>query len=166
MAQRAAVTPHTRETVPLRDRIKAIAAQSAPSLVPDMKPAAPPRKEEEVIPHLDDVVKDRKQALEIARMIEQCGTLSAQSHQIEKQKKPLVEKLKYLIGNVHVGKIFSGAWRVNYYSAPRSTITEENLKYCLLARGFQPKDVAAIISESTSTSESYTLRITPAGEEE
>ena len=75
----------------LRDKIKQVAAQSAPTMVPTQyeKPAPPPIKEEEVVPQLSDVVKDRKKALEVSQLAAKCGELGIQISALNKIKKPL-----------------------------------------------------------------------------
>lgn len=150
----------------LRDRINEIAAKAAPSLVPEARdlPPAPPVKE--VIPMLADVVEDRRQRLELARMIERCGVLSQSISQATKEKKPLTELIKKAVGKLGIARCFSGDWRVSYYNAPRKSIKEAKLVQALLKRGYQPVVIQNILEECTEHSAAYTLRIQPIGEEE
>ena len=155
----------------LTERIKIIQAQSAPSLVPDrreetVKPEAPPEKEQEIIPQLSDVVTDKKKALQISALVAQLGALNAQMTPMNKLKKSLTEKVKVWAGQLQIGKALAGEWKINYFSAPRATLNEDMLIAALLKRGTQPKDIHAIVAESTKTSDCYTLRVTAADAEE
>jgi len=156
----------------LKERIKIIQAQSAPSLVPDrreeekQKPEAPPEKEQEVIPQLSDVVTDKKKALQISALVAQLGALNAQIAPLNKVKKTLTEKVKVWAGQLQIGKALAGEWKINYFSAPRATLNEDMLIAALLKRGTQPKEIHAIVAESTKTSDGYTLRVTAADAED
>lgn len=148
-------------------RIRAVAAASAPSMipVPYEAPAPPPDKEEEVIPTLADVIKDTKARLELARLVDLQGSINVQLTPLNRDKKKLTERIKILVGKFKIRKALSGDWRINYYNAPKSFLSESKLlavKPERLVNGI----TQAIIDECYDKKDSYTLRITAEGSDE
>lgn len=137
----------------MRQRIQAVAAASAPSMVPTPyeKPEAPPEKEEEVIPAVSDLIPDKKALLDLARMVARHGEIGAAKSPLGKEQKKLTEKIKLIVGKYKVGKAMCGLWRINYYNAPRETLDEG----LLLAAGVP----LATIQACKVSKDSYTLRI-------
>ncbi len=148
-------------------RIRAVAAASAPSMipVPYEVPAPPPEKEEEIVPPISDLIEDMKVRLELARLVDLQGRINIQLSPLNKDKKKLTDRIKLIVGKFKIGKALSGDWRINYYNAPRSFLDEMKLlavKPERLVNGITQE----IIDECYSKKDSYTLRISPAGSDE
>lgn len=146
----------------MRQRIAAIAAQTAPSMVPvprEEQPQAPPEKEDEVIPDVAELMpNDIKKRLELIRMVDRIGEIGQTVSPLSKEKKKLVEKAKVILGKASIGKAICGDYRVNYYNAPRKFLDPAKLEEA----GVSKTTILACYSESAS----YTLRVTKEGEEE
>lgn len=158
MPQSAQTQPTQKK--PLRERIKELAAQSAPSMVPSPRevPPPPPEKEVEVLPSIVDLVEDRKTRLEIVRLVNEYGSLGEELKPLKKRQKQLSDRLKVLVGKAGIGKAASGDWRINYYSGERSTLKAT----LLLALGVSVDTISA----ATEIKSTYTLRITRLDEED
>jgi hypothetical protein len=151
----------------LKERIKELAAQSAPSMIPVPREAdiAPPEKEVEVIPSVAELIEDGKTKLELARMVDRVGVIGSVVSPLSKEKKKLVEKIKIVVGKYKIGKALSGEWRINYYNAPRKFLDPAKLM------AIPPEELVhgitqVIINRCYSESASYTLRITKEGEDD
>ena len=166
------VTSRAKE--PLHERIKRMAAKSAPSMMPQEMQAAPepvvapPEKEIAVVPKLHELISDRKLSLELARKIQRLGEIARMKSALAKEEKPLKDWAKSMAGKYHISAAEAGDWRLSYYASPRATIKEELLVKALLGRGWQPKDIAKLLEESIAMSEGFTLKISAleAGEQE
>ena len=146
------------KTPALRDRIKTIAAQSAPSMVPAPRETqqaedipAPPQKEEEVVPSIADIIPDLKERLLLARLVATYGEMGITKHSLDKQQKALSTQAKKIVGKYGIARAVSGEWRISYYNAARETLSKE----LLLAAGVP----LATILACTKTTPAYTLRI-------
>lgn len=144
----------------MRERIQAIAAVSAPSMVPVPveKPLPPPEKEEEVIPPVSSLIEDRKTALKLAQMVDRSGEIGELIRPLAKEKKSLSDKIKVMTGKFGIGKAICGEWRINYYNAPKKSLSITKL----LAAGVSMATIDACYEEK----DSFTLRITKEGSED
>ena len=137
----------------LQDRIKKVAASTAPSMVPgESNLPVPLSKEDEAVPSIHDLVADRRTCTELARLTAEYGELGEEKHNIQKQQDNISAKIKAIMGAHQIAKALSGEWRLNYYDSPRSSIKQERL----LARGVSLAD----IDYATVTTHSYALRVT------
>lgn len=153
----------------LQARIKAEAAKAAPTLVPVSDTPVilpPPEKEEEAIPQLSELVKDRRNRLEAARLMQELGQTNNEISALTKKKKPLQASVKAFVSQLGVRQVQSGEWVATYYSSPRKSLKEAKLRAALLKRGMQPSDISKIVAESSDVSEGYTLRVRAIGAEE
>jgi len=141
----------------LKQRMASATAASAPSLVPEQLNPPPP-KEEEVIPTLQELITDRKDFLALKRLVNEDIALKEVEANAKKQRKPLISKMKNLLGKYHVGKALLDDIRVNYFATGRSTIKAD----LLLDNGVSP----AVIQKCTITSEVYTLKLSRGKDEE
>jgi len=163
--------PRTPEPkLSIRERIKKVAAQSAPSMYPldpaEDKPTPPPEKEVLVVPQLKDLVPDRKLSLELARKIQRLGEISRMKSELTKEDAPIKNWVKDVAGVFKISDAQSGDWRLKYYASPRATINPDMLMKALLKRGVLPKEIEDIIEESTKTSDGFTLKVSPIGAKE
>ena len=144
----------------LEERVKqSIKTAPAPSLVPDqLLPAPPPAKEEEVIPRVQDLVKDRKDLLLIRRLMTQHIELGNTERQAKKAKEKITAQLKVLAGRYSLGKADYDGDRLNYFAGTRSSIDSTKL----LSAGVQP----SVIQACTNVSTTFTLKVTQGDEEE
>jgi hypothetical protein len=141
----------------LKQRMAAATAASAPSLVPEyLNP--PPPKEEEMIHTLQELVTDKKDLLALKRLINEDIALKEVEANAKKQRKPLISKMKNLLGKYSVGKALLDDIRVNYFTTSRSSIKAD----LLLANGVSP----AVIQKCTVTSDVYTLKLSRGKDEE
>lgn len=139
-------------------RLKRELENAAASAAVSMNIPAPPPKEEEVIPDLSEIVKDRKMRLLVARKAAELGELSEQISKLEKQQDTMSKELKKLVGTLKIGKAISGEWRINYYGGVRKSIKAA----LLLAAGI----TQATINACTKQTDTYTLKVTRLGEKE
>jgi hypothetical protein len=116
----------------------------------------PPPKEEEVIPQIPDLVKG-KDLLTIRRLMTEHLTLGDTISKAKKERDKITAQLKVLAGKYKIGKAEFEGDTLTYYSSQRSSI----LPALLLANGVQPE----IITASTKTSTSYSLKVS-AGKDE
>ena len=132
---------------------------SGPSLVPQPSIAPPPRQDE-VIPSIQEVVKDAVDRLRLARLVTRhmelseitdSPTVKAAIH----EKKGIGEQIKKILGKWQVGKATYEGTGLTYYSSPRSAISRS----LLLDNGVDP----ITIDRCTETKYSYNLRITARG---
>jgi hypothetical protein len=140
----------------IRDRIKQIASQTAPSMVPvprEEEIPAPPEKEEEAVPDISELVTDVKTRLELARMVNRYGELGLLKSPIAKEQKKLSEAMKKIAGKWKVGRAIVGDWRLAYYNSPRESLSEQ----LLLEAGVS----IDIIKKCRVKKDSYTIRVMP-----
>lgn len=141
----------------LSSLIKQVGAAAAPSMVPEEpKPPAPPPKEE--TKELSDILKDRRQRLMVARLIQEQGELGRQESEIKKKRKQITAVLKKFAGDYKVDACISGDWRLSYFSTDRSSLDKQKL----LDQGVSPE----VIRKATVKKTSYSLRVALAGAEE
>jgi len=129
---------------------------TAPSMVPDFSPPPPPPKEEEIIPDIRELVDNAADRLRLMQLVEQQAAWGAQEKEAKKQRKPLTESIKKIIGKYGIGRAMCGELLINYYNAPRATLSRE----LLLSAGIPPK----VLDACTITKDTYTLRISAPGE--
>lgn len=142
----------------LAQRIKDTAGP-APSLVPAkmQEVPPPPDKVEEVVPHVNEFVTDKKDLLALRRMMNRHMELATLIKPLDKERDSLTTQIKALAGKYKIGKAQYDGDSINYFSGTRSTIKAD----LLLSQGVQP----AVITAATILNTSYTLKITPAKEE-
>jgi len=126
-------------------------------MVPDYTPPPPP-KEEEVIPDVRELVDNAADRLKIVQLVELSATWGAQEKEAKKARAPITESLKKIIGRYGISKAMCGDYRINYYNAPRKTLSRE----MLLSAGVSPK----VLDSCTIEKDSYTLRVSAAGDED
>lgn len=142
----------------LDDRIKqSVGKHSAPSMVPDFTPPPPP-KEEEIIPDVRELINSAKDRLKLAQLVEQSSAWGVQEKEAKKMRAPLTAAIKKILGEYEVGRAMCDGKLINYYNAPRSTLSRE----LLLSHGISPQ----VLEACTVTKDSYTLRISAPGESE
>ena len=146
------VQPITESKPSLAERMGAITTATAPNLNPNFSVTPPPAKEKEIIPDLKDLVEQRKDYLELKRLITTSLELAEQERLIKKQRDPISSRIKDLLGTYKIGKAQVEGCRVNYFSGERRSIDAS----LLLANGVQPR----VIEASTKVSVVYTLKIT------
>ena len=112
----------------------------------------PPPKQEESIPELKNLITDKKDYLELKRLVTASVQLQQQEAEIKKARKPVTDRLKNLLGKYAVGKAQLDEARINYFASERKTITPA----ALLAHGISPN----IIQACTTVTQSFTLKIT------
>ncbi len=144
-------------TMTLEDRLKASVKQVQPDV--DLHPvAAPPPKEEEVIPDLASCIPNRAEALKAVRLAHELGELNRQYSALGKLKDRLSTQLKDIMGKNTVGKAICGEFRLSYFATSRTTLSEK----LLLANNVSP----LVIQKCKETKEIYQLRVSGIKEEE
>lgn len=138
----------------LNDRIKSQVKGSAPSMVPKYNP--PPPKEEEIIPDIRELVDNTADLNSLTRLITESAEWAAQEKEAKRIREPITKRIKYLLGRYGVGRCVSNGLMVNYYNAPRATLSRE----ALLSYGVSSKTLDAC----TVIKDSFTLRITAPGD--
>lgn len=146
----------------LDQRLKEELAPTAPSMIPEA--IAPPKKEEEVVPDIKDLIKNPKDRLLAIRLVNDSLTWQAQESEAKKARKPITNTLKAIFGKYGIGKAQSGGAPINYFITPgRFDLKKAKMK--LLDMGWSTDEVTAFVEECMGK-ESYTLRIGAAREEE
>lgn len=141
----------------LKERLSKVAGRSGVNLNPeDVTP--PPPKESEKLPDMREVIADAKDRLKLIRLTEAHVAFGIAEREAKKAKAPLTTQIKDILGRNSASKLMVEGTRLNYFNAPRSSIKGD----LLLQHGVSPK----IIAECTVTSDAYTLKITPAGEDD
>lgn len=151
----------------LKHKMSQIIPIQGASMVPEVVP--PPEKTEEVIPQLVDLVTDREVRQVLVGLIESNLQWAKQESEAKKARKPIVTRIKSILGKFQVGKAAWEGYIVNYFAGkPReSIISKDKLVLYLTTLGWQPKDVQLLLANTTSTGKpTYTLKITASGEEE
>lgn len=149
------------------ERLKKVAAQSAPSMNPNAPDiAAPPPPEEEKAPALDSLISVRRDKLEAARLTERCGQIGQQMSVLKKEDKGLRDRLKNLLGTYKIRAAVSNEWKLSYYPTEKESLDKQLLTIALNKRGLSVTDIMEIFKESTKTKTSATLRIGHGKEEE
>lgn len=128
----------------------------APSMVPDFTPPPPP-KEEEIVPDIRELVDNTADRLALLRLVEQQTAWAQQESEAKKQRRPLTESIKRILGKYEIGRAMCDGMLINYYNSPRSSLSRE----MLLSKGISPQ----VLEACTIVKDSYTLRITGAGDE-
>ena len=118
----------------------------------------PPAKEAEIIPDVRELIDDVKTRNLLAKLVTQSIDWQQTEKEAKKAREPITTQIKKILGDYEVGKAVCNGYRLNYFNSPRSSISKE----LLLSNGVSP----AIITKCTTTSNSYTLRITAPGEED
>ncbi len=146
------------KSITLEDRLKASVrkAQKGESLVPDMTP--PPAAEKGTIPDIRELISAAPLRLKLVRLTEEMGTLGEEEARIRKARTKLGDQIKKILGENKVGRAVVGDFQVNYFNAPRETLSVDKL----LQNGVSP----LIIARSKTMKDAYTLRISRVGEEE
>ena len=136
----------------MKDRLRR-ATGSGISMVPQDKVPAPPKKEEERVPLLKELIADRKDKNSMTLMVERYLAWSLQEKEAKKEKDVLSKAMKIIVGSYGISKVMVGVNTVNYFNAPRSSIKSE----LLLAQGVSPE----IIERATESTPAWTLRVDP-----
>lgn len=153
---------------------------TAPSMVPSgIDLPAPPPKEVEVIPELRKLITNPADRIKVvalvkdfsARKLQEADALiriwvdrGVEKPNVKKAKDGMSNKIKAFLGKWSVGLAMCDGVRVNYYNAPRKSIKGDLLTTSLLKHGIAPATIQLILAESTTETDSYTLKI--GGEEE
>ena len=119
-------------------------------------PAAPPAKEEEIIPDLRELDLPPAIRHKLGHLIDNYADWGQQKHEAEAAQKPINAEIKNILGEWGIGKAWHGDRKVLYYNSPRRTLSVEKL----MENGVSP----AVIALCYETKDSYTLRITARGE--
>lgn len=139
-------------------RIKdSVGRTSAPSMVPDWTPPPPP-KEEEVVPDIREIVHVAADRLRLMQLVRQSADWKQQEKEAKNHRKPLTESIKRILGVYEIRRATCDGLLINYYNAPRSSLSREKLLSC----GVSPQ----ILEACTVTKDAYTLRISAPGEVE
>ena len=146
-----------KSTGSLKERMGQAVKSSAPSMNPFDTPPPTVKKEAEVLPDMREVIEDAGMRRALVPLIEQNAELASEERLIRKQRKPLQDGIKKLLGNNYT-RFMCGLTRVVYYQVPRESLSRQKL----LEAGVSPKILAAC----TVTSYSATLKITPSGDGE
>lgn len=128
------------------------------SMVPDYKPTPPPVKEEEYLPDIREVVEGKTDQLALIRAIDEMAAWKKQEKEAKTATKPLIALIKNLLGKHGVAKCACDGHIVNYYNAPRSSLSRE----LLLGHGISPQ----ILEACTVTKDSFTLRVSEPGDKD
>jgi hypothetical protein len=128
--------------------------------------APPPPKEEEKLPRLEDIISNRKDRIELIRILDQERAFAQQELEAKKARRPLTNKIKNILGTYHVSRASWLDWDINYYSIPRTTLDQKDLRAALLTVGLTTDQIRGVFAACTKVSESYTLRIRQHGEAE
>lgn len=142
----------------LDERLKTSVGKSAhASMVPNFHPTPPPPKEVEYIPELSELVEDKADRLKLVRAIDEMAAWKKQEREAKSATKPLTAIIKNLLGKHGVAKCICDGHMVNYYNAPRSTLSRE----LLMEHGVSPQ----ILEACTVVKDSFTLRVSEPGDE-
>lgn len=145
----------------LKDRLSKVAASASVDMNPlSRKKFTPPPPKEEDIPDMRDVIGSTADQSSLIRLVGEHAAIGQQERLLKGQKEPLTDRIKDILGRNKATKLKVDTYRVNYYSAPRTSIKKE----LLLEAGVAPDIIAAC----TVSTETYTLRVTEIkeGEEE
>jgi hypothetical protein len=143
----------------LKEITSNITTASAPSMIPvDKTPEPPPKKEEPPPPDIKTLIKDKKDLLLLARLIQEDLPWKDQESQAKKARKQIEPKIKQLLGKHQVGIARLDDIRINYFGGTRTTLSEK----LLLANGVP----ASVILASREQSAVFTLKITRGGDDE
>jgi hypothetical protein len=131
---------------------------SAPSLVPQDRPAPTPKAEEPPPPpQLADLVKDKKDFILLAKLIKSDMGWKETEAEAKKVRRGMEEKIKTLLGRHGiVGSALLDDIRVSYHESERSTLNV-NL---LLSHGVSPATILACTDKKLF----HTLRLSVKGE--
>ena len=138
----------------LKEKMGQAVKSSAPSMNPFDTPPPTKKKEAEILPDMREVIESDITRRMLVPLIEQNAELAAEERLIRKERKPLQDGIKKLLGNNYT-RFMCGLTRVVYYQVPRESLSRQKL----LEAGVSTKILAAC----TVTSYSATLKITPAG---
>lgn len=136
---------------------ESVGKTTAPSMIPDYTPPPPP-KEEEIIPDIRELVDSSVDRLRLLQLVQNQAAWGLQEKEAKGHRKPLTEAIKKILGAYSIGKAMCDGVLINYYNAPRSTLSRE----MLLSHGVSSK----ILDDCTVTKDAYTLRISQPGEED
>ncbi len=143
----------SRSSKSMVSRLKQAVGPGA-SMVPQEKvPAPPPKKEEEVVPDLHELIDNRSERRTFTALVKQYLEFSDDVKIAQAGKDRLSKSMKEVVGSYGISKVLVDGILVNYFNAPRSTIKSD----LLLAAGISP----ATIASCTEVKDVYTLRVTP-----
>lgn len=126
---------------------------------PDMNPveSTKQKRDAEILPDMQEVITDPAVRSRLITLVLQDAELGIGEKAIKKERRPVKEAIKKLLGFKQI-KFMCDGNRVVGYSTPRKFVDPE----LLMANGVLP----SVISASTRIKESYTLKITPPGARE
>ncbi len=152
--------------VDFKKKLKEIAAQTAPSMIPGPaeETPAPPEKPEE-LPNVATLIPNQKMRLEFEKLVDRHGEIGQELAPLNKERKTLTDKIKKLAGTYGVGKAVAGAWRINYFNSPRSSVDQTKLTQALLELGVSMATIKKAVDRATTVKDSYTLKVTALGDE-
>lgn len=128
--------------------------------------APPPSAKPEPPPDISEFSLTSTDKLNLSRMVQESAAWAAQEKEAKAARKPLTDGIKKILGAYQLGRVIvSGLW-VNYFNSPRTSISKDRLQTVLMNEGMQPSRIQAIIQAASTTTDSYTLRITVPGEAE
>ena len=137
----------------------------SPLVLANLYPStAPPPKEVEAPPQLEDLDIVPADRVRLSHLVRESAEWGQQEKEAKKARKPITEQIKTILGAYKIGRVLvCGLW-VNYYNAPRTTLDKGLLMTNLLEAGILPAKATKILEMSTVTKDSYTLRIRVPGE--
>jgi len=149
--------PKTAKVQPIQE------PQPGPVLAEEVIP--PPEKEEEEIPQLDQVITDRKQRLEMIRLIQSDLEWKVKESEAKKARKPLSSAMKKILGKWEIRKALWNGYSINYFDSSRTSIDKDDLVNALSSL-LQPTQIKNVLKACIKESTFYTLKITPPGRED
>lgn len=151
----------------IQDEVKGIRAGAAPSMVPEGTVAA----EEEYVPRLEEM----ELPLIVRRKFISLAASHAEWGRLEKEattgKKEATDGLKALINEneIEAKAFYAGENRIAHYTTSRESVDKAVLKHelhSLIGKKLTPIMVQDVLLACIRSSTSYTVRVTPPGEED
>lgn len=135
-----------------------VAKEAAPSMLPlPLEVDKKPKKKADFLPPLEETDLTLADKLALARLTEIHVDILQQEKELRDAKKPLVGRIKGIIGERLWGAMV-GVNRVRMYQTSRTSVSTD----LLLAQGVSPQ----IIAKATKVTTSWGLKITPPGEDD
>lgn len=141
--------------------MKEVTKVAAPSILPEA--TVRPPKPEEVVPDIREYIDDKATLSRLAEITEYQRHLGDEISRLNKERRPYTDEIKRTIHEFmitgHGFKAMVNGIKLQYFNAQRRTIKADALTRALLARNFQPLQIAEIINESTVVADAFTLRV-------